>query len=207
MIFGACYFYENSRFDYNETEGKIYDANSARLSSFAVSRAYDRLKRSFAAVTKPSVLQLISVASPAVSFSIKVFSPVTSLIKSSSSSSSTTTAATNRAREACARARARLAILFHSTRYCNESNRDPILIGGSLRRDVSEEGNKKPERRGTVKIKWRSRKKEEATWKNEERGVGVEKKHKKTRSFMRREVARLIPRRFPCSRARGAHVV
>lgn len=36
----------------------------------------------------------------------------------------------------------------------------------------------------------------------ERRKRAGEKKYKKTCSFMRREVARLIPRRFPCSRAR-----
>lgn len=79
------------------------------------------------AAYRMSVLQLISVAS-AVSFSIKVFSPVTSLIKSSSSTTTTTKDGYEK-REA-----GLLAILFHPTRYYNESNRDPILIGDSLRR-------------------------------------------------------------------------
>lgn len=95
---------------------------------------------------RTSILQLISVASAAVSFSIKVFSLVTSLIKSTM----TTTKDGYGKREAGLRA-----ILFHPTRYYNESNRDPILIGGSLRRDVSVEKGIKS-RSGTVKIKWRS---------------------------------------------------
>lgn len=103
------------------------------------------------AACRASVLQLISVASAVVSSSIKVFSPVTSLIKSST----TTTKDGYEKRETELRA-----ILFHPTRYYNESNRDPILIGGSLRRDVSVEGGIKS-RSGTVKIKWRSRERED----------------------------------------------
>lgn len=103
----------------------------------SLSTAYRLLRR-----YKMSVLQLISVTTAAVSSSIKVFSPVTSLIKST-----TTTKDEKLAAEL-------LAILFHPTRYYNESNRDPILIGDSLRRDVNVEGKIKS-RSGTVKIKWR----------------------------------------------------
>lgn len=90
-----------------------------------------------------------------------------------------------------------LAILFHPARYYNESNHDPILIGDSLRRDVSAEGKIKS-RSGTVKIKWRSREQEEE---RKDGADGREKKYKEKCSFMRGEVARLILRRFPCLEA------
>lgn len=136
------------------TKKKKYNADSSRCQSCT---------RSPPTAYKTSVLQLISVASAAVSSSIKVFSPVTSLIKST-----TTTKDSYEKREA-----EFLAILFHPTRYYNESNRDPILIGDSLRRDVSAEGKIKS-RSGTVKIKWRSREQEEE---REDGAGGWEKKN------------------------------
>lgn len=86
-----------------------------------------------------SVPQLMSVVPDRVSSSIKVLSLATSLIKSSR----------NGERRGSGFSR-----YFFTRRYCNESNRDPILIGGSLPSDTRRE-NKKP-KDGIVKIKRRS---------------------------------------------------
>jgi len=122
------------------------------VTSRCQSRVYNRYEISFCGY-RTSVLQLISVASAAVSSSIKVFSSVTSLIKS-------TTTTTKDSYENWEDGL--LTILFHPTRYYNESNRDPILIGGSLRRYVSVKKKIKiKSQSGTVKIKWWLHKKEE----------------------------------------------
>ena len=160
------------------------------VTSRCQSRVYNRYEISFCGY-RTSVLQLISVASAAVSSSIKVFSSVTSLIKS-------TTTTTKDSYENWEDGL--LTILFHPTRYYNESNRDPILIGGSLRRYVSvkkKNKNKKPKRnrKDQVMVAQEGRRKER-------RRGRARKKYKEKCSFMLGEVARLILRRFPCLEAR-----